>query len=959
EILLNSILPKMKKSSKTTNGRANTEPGARTAADSAAAAASVAAAIDTAAAVAQCVLDGIRLSLQHAVGGQQEGQEHAGQDAQVGGAVKEPVQPAPVHAVLAALLKFGLELDQTPPADILVTGQRLGHLVKHLAGRQSQRHSFISSLPEEPSHRLPAEQHSPEEQLIERCLPSTASFGGSSLPPTSSSMSGDWNLPMRRRSSRRMLESRTDSADLQRALLPSNLRIWAGRLVEELVKSSRLAVSHCSSSVKIFSAAMSDRFQLLEREGDDVSSPASVVAGDNGNVGTDHALHLLEYVEPAFNNQQDYGNLFRDMICFCSWALMTLLLEPPYLQGFGMKYYHAHVILVAESHKVDRLTVVKSFVHQSNPAKCVGGADLLQVLLSRPFLRAASLQKLPVVLVSHLAAGALSRIFLFEQAALLPVEVALHEFTKLVLNSLTVLVHALLYVILSEISGSEAEITSCFFCCLLLRMKRVLASSSVVSDSPKTTEGRRPSSQPAEADSWRIPPLLLLLSSVLLRETEELGPPTETDRLSIGRLPTRDIAWLVAGMSLSESGSKKPRSVRLLTDLAEQLDRQFEGETALQELADFLQSRDIRAAVAAHETLRRMEKQKRKLGGGIEKSAFPEAASTDFIQALRSALDTLEPAAAGSNDDACELYDLLASARMNIFVDALEDIGHRNYKGEPPLGRVSSHDLVECNVDEGEQMAGGNHSLPRGAGALSASLGGGSELIGQPPDGQDWRGSREDDLDEFGRPQKMIAFSKAPGEDLGITVGTIEWYDENTGQSGLDIVVERIMAGSRIDQQNTLKPYDVIREVNGIPIDSPEKLQQVMRKASGNITLKVRSGFYESSKPVQTYVKALFSYDPQYDGLLPCREAGLKFTVGDVLQVLSQEDPNWWQARLWSSQGRAGLIPSLTLQERRGRQRAQHKGRQHQGASTRGASTRGASTRGASTRAPAPGAILL
>ncbi|PAA60778.1 hypothetical protein BOX15_Mlig021265g2, partial [Macrostomum lignano] len=367
-------------------------------------------------------------------------------------------------------------------------------------------------------------------------------------------------------------------------------------------------------------------------------------------------------------------------------------------------------------------------------------------------------------------------------------------------------------------------------------------------------------------------------------------------------------------------GSKKPRSVRLLTDLAEQLDRQFEGETALQELADFLQSREIRAAVAAHETLRRMEKQKRKLGRGIEKSAFPEAAGTDFIQALRSALDTLEPAAAGSNDDACELYDLLASARMNIFVDALEDIGHRNYKGEPPLGRVSSHDLVECNVDESEQMAGGNHSLLRGAGALSASLGGGSELIGQPPDGQDWRGSREDDLDEFGRPQKMIAFSKAPGEDLGITVGTIEWYDENTGQSGLDIVVERIMAGSRIDQQNTLKPYDVIREVNGIPIDSPEKLQQVMRKASGNITLKVRSGFYESSKPVQeafTYVKALFSYDPQYDGLLPCREAGLKFTVGDVLQVLSQEDPNWWQARLWSSQGRAGLIPSLTLQERR------------------------------------------
>ena len=35
----------------------------------------------------------------------------------------------------------------------------------------------------------------------------------------------------------------------------------------------------------------------------------------------------------------------------------------------------------------------------------------------------------------------------------------------------------------------------------------------------------------------------------------------------------------------------------------------------------------------------------------------------------------------------------------------------------------------------------------------------------------------------------------------------------------------------------------------------------------------------------QSYVRALFGYDPAKDSLLPCPEIGLPFKYGDILQV--------------------------------------------------------------------------
>lgn len=53
--------------------------------------------------------------------------------------------------------------------------------------------------------------------------------------------------------------------------------------------------------------------------------------------------------------------------------------------------------------------------------------------------------------------------------------------------------------------------------------------------------------------------------------------------------------------------------------------------------------------------------------------------------------------------------------------------------------------------------------------------------------------------------------------------------------------------------------------------------------------------FFSLSLCLQAFVKCHFDYDPSHDNLIPCKEAGLKFSSGDILQIFNQEDPNWWQ----------------------------------------------------------------
>lgn len=154
---------------------------------------------------------------------------------------------------------------------------------------------------------------------------------------------------------------------------------------------------------------------------------------------------------------------------------------------------------------------------------------------------------------------------------------------------------------------------------------------------------------------------------------------------------------------------------------------------------------------------------------------------------------------------------------------------------------------------------------------------------------------------------RIIGIQKKAGEPMGVT-----FRIENG-----ELVIARILHGSSIDRQGMLHTGDIIREVNGREVScNPQELQEVLKASSGSITLKVVPSYRDSPAPPQVYLKPHFNYNPATDNLIPCKEAGLAFTKGEILHVVNREDPNWWQARKVVGEG-TGLIPSQFLEEKR------------------------------------------
>ncbi|KAK0076829.1 hypothetical protein PV326_010500 [Microctonus aethiopoides] len=160
---------------------------------------------------------------------------------------------------------------------------------------------------------------------------------------------------------------------------------------------------------------------------------------------------------------------------------------------------------------------------------------------------------------------------------------------------------------------------------------------------------------------------------------------------------------------------------------------------------------------------------------------------------------------------------------------------------------------------------------------------------------------------------RVVGLRRQPNEPLGLTVHV----DESR-----NLIIARILGGSTVSRQGLLRPGEVIMEVNGKSVHTPDELRDEIQAAKENLSLKVAPGISsdENNQTKSTcYMRALFDYDPSEDTLLPCREIGLPFQKGDILQIVDQIDPNWWQARRVEGEGLGapGLIPSLELEERR------------------------------------------
>lgn len=170
---------------------------------------------------------------------------------------------------------------------------------------------------------------------------------------------------------------------------------------------------------------------------------------------------------------------------------------------------------------------------------------------------------------------------------------------------------------------------------------------------------------------------------------------------------------------------------------------------------------------------------------------------------------------------------------------------------------------------------------------------------------------------------RLVQFQKNTDEPMGIT---LKMNEEGR------CIVARIMHGGMIHRQATLHVGDEIREINGVPVanQSVNALQKILREARGSVTFKIVPSYRSAPPPCEIFVRAQFDYDPLDDDLIPCAQAGIAFKTGDILQIISKDDHNWWQARKDNAAGSAGLIPSPELQEWRTACMAMEKSKQEQ-----------------------------
>lgn len=246
----------------------------------------------------------------------------------------------------------------------------------------------------------------------------------------------------------------------------------------------------------------------------------------------------------------------------------------------------------------------------------------------------------------------------------------------------------------------------------------------------------------------------------------------------------------------------------------------------------------------------------------------------DNIPIIRSLLDDLEPMLS-TNNAAAELYEtLLSNHNLRALIEAHDTIAQEDYENE--------ENLLDTLVKRQ------NGELDDDLDDLTSPL----PYYASPP------------IDAI----RMVGIKKLNDEPLGITV--------RVNENG-DLEIARIMHGGMIDKQGLLHEGDIIKEINGEVVTTPEELQDKLRLAKGSITLKVVPSYYDVPISSQVYMKALFSYDPNKDKLIPAKAAGLSFQEGDILQILSQEDVHWWQAKHYKAPSQKGLIPSLYLEERR------------------------------------------
>lgn len=117
----------------------------------------------------------------------------------------------------------------------------------------------------------------------------------------------------------------------------------------------------------------------------------------------------------------------------------------------------------------------------------------------------------------------------------------------------------------------------------------------------------------------------------------------------------------------------------------------------------------------------------------------------------------------------------------------------------------------------------------------------------------------------------------------GATIKT----DEETGK----IIIARIMHGGAADRSGLIHVGDEVIEVNNINVEgkTPADVLTILQNSDGVITFKlVPTDGKLGQRESKVRVKAYFDYNPDNDPYIPCKEAGLAFSRGEILHIVSQ-----------------------------------------------------------------------
>jgi MAGUK p55 subfamily protein 5 len=177
-------------------------------------------------------------------------------------------------------------------------------------------------------------------------------------------------------------------------------------------------------------------------------------------------------------------------------------------------------------------------------------------------------------------------------------------------------------------------------------------------------------------------------------------------------------------------------------------------------------------------------------------------------------------------------------------------------------------------------------------------------------------------IDEF----KIVQIEKTD-QPLGLTISRT---DAGT------IHIARIMVGGLAATTELFQINDRILEINDQPITGHllDSICTLMSNTKGLIKFLLAPPINRNSISYQTFhVRALYTYDPYNDPLIPCKQLGLTFHRGDILRIVARDknltkmnhsDVSWWQAYRENSMetetdssSLAGLIPSDNLQQKR------------------------------------------